>query len=230
MDTPTYRYSYPYPSPYLHPATRPRDWPSVFARVSLGDFELSAALDADLSAQALRAQTDPTARDELFLRLAAKITRFAARFDSWDITPFDADDVRQECFLVFCETLRRWQPTEPSAPAGYGAWFLRVYPLWLATSVRRWSERRARLVPLPPAHAEQPVPDADAADVDLALALVDLCACLSAADCRIVRLRVAGLAAHEVASAIGVSRRTVHRGLARVARLTHDTWREREAG
>jgi RNA polymerase sigma factor (sigma-70 family) len=227
MDTP----ATPYPYPCWHPAATPRDWPSVFAYVSLGDFELTAALDADLSAHALRAQRDALARDELFVRLSGKITRFAARFDSWDIAPFDADDVRQECYLVFIETLRRWQPADHSAPTGYGAWFLSVFPRWLANSVARLrGRRRALTMPLSAAHAEQPDPAADMVDRELAQALAALCGRISANDCHIVRLRVAGLPAHAVADRLGVSRRTVQRGLARVVRLTRAEWHELDAG
>jgi RNA polymerase sigma factor (sigma-70 family) len=224
----------PYPYPCWHPAVTPRDWPSVFARVSLGDFELTPALDADLSAQALRAQRDRLARDELFVRLAGKIARFAARFDSWDIAPFDADDVRQECYLVYLTALNRWQPADPDTPAGFGAWFLRVYPLWLANAVARLrgSRRRPPATPLSAAHEERPDPDDGMADAELARALADLCARLGVVDSRIIRLRVAGLPAREVAQALGVSRRTVQRGLARIVRLTRADadWETREAG
>jgi RNA polymerase sigma factor (sigma-70 family) len=232
MDAPTYRYTYPYPSPYLHPATTPRDWPVVFARVSLGDFELTAELDAGLSAQALRAKTEPDARDELFVQLAGKIMRFAARFDGWAIEPFDADDVRQECYLVYVETLRRWQPAEPSAPRGYGAWFLRVYPLWLANSVARLRVRRVDVAvdtPHAPSQAERADPSDDLAAVELVQALAKLCARLSARDCHIVQLCIAGTPVSHVAGALGVSRRAVHRGLTRIARQARGAWAEREA-
>jgi RNA polymerase sigma factor (sigma-70 family) len=227
MDTP----STIYPYPCWHPAATPRDWPSVFARVSLGDFELTPALDADLSAQALRAQNVALARDELFVRLSGKIMRFAARFDSWDIAPFDADDVRQECYLVYLETVRRWRPIDPVVPSGFGAWFLRVFPLWLAHRVARLrGSRRAQTTPLSAAHAEQPDAAAGMVDSELTHAVFELCARVSASDCRIVRLRVAGLPAHAVADRLGISRRTVQRSLARVVRLTRVEWHERDAG
>jgi RNA polymerase sigma factor (sigma-70 family) len=225
MDTP----ANPYPYPCWHPAATPRDWPGVFARVSLGDFELTPALDADLSAQALIAQRDALVRDELFVRLSGKITRFAARFDSWDIAPFDADDVRQECYLVYLDTVRRWQPADPDAPAGFGAWFLRVFPHWLANSVARLRGRRPQLTPLTAAHAERPDPDDGVLDTEFADALDALCARISVGDCRMVRLRASGLPARSVAERLGVSERTVHRGLTRVVRLARADWRERDA-
>lgn len=232
MDAPTPQDPLPPSLRYPGLASTPRQWPAAFARASLGDFELTPALDAELSALALAARDDPLARDELFVRLAGKVMRFAARFDSWDIAPVEPDDVRQECYLVFLATLAQWTPTDPAAPGGFGAWFLRVFPLRLANAVRRQIGRRYRTqVVLPPGVELRPDPDVDAASIVVALTLGELCGRLDARAGAIVRLRVAGLPTRDVAAAVGVSERAVQRSLLRFARLARPVWDEtREAG
>lgn len=114
------------------------DWLSLLAGDSLGDFGLTPDIDADLSRRALLARDDAVARDDLFVLLALKINRFCSRFRRWNLRPWDIDDVRQEAYLTFVDVVNGWRPI-PSGDtlAGFGFYFMRVYPLRLTDRVRR---------------------------------------------------------------------------------------------
>ena len=212
------------------PRSVPRDWPQAFARASLGDFELTPALDAELSARALQARGDSDARDALFLELAGKTTRFAGRFERWNLQPFEHDDVLQESYLAFLDTLRGWRPIDHATPTGFGAWFLSVYPRRLARRVARLAGRRLAMLPFLPEADIRPDPDASEAGVIDAMVWDALLTQLRPRDRAIARLRARGVPAAEIATATGISRRGVHRRLAVIAAIGRATVEERAAG
>lgn len=206
------------------------DWLSPLAGESLGDFALTREIDADLSWQALLARDDPAVRDALFGLLAFKINRFCSRFRRWNLRPWEIDDVRQEAYLAFIEVLNGWRPIPgASVPAGFGYYFMRVYPLRLNDRVRLIVRtRRDRLTPstwsesdddrLDPGEMER--------DIETLAFVIELSAQLDAADARILLLRTADdLAPDEIAARTGISRRTFYRRWKGIA----DTIR-REAG
>src|SRR4051812_7392829 len=94
------------------------DWLTDLARRSLGDFDLTPEIDADLSRRALAARTDPDERNALFVLLAYKVRRFSMRFMRWHLAPWEPADVLQETWLTFVELLESWTPLQsPSCPA-----------------------------------------------------------------------------------------------------------------
>ncbi|MFW6074803.1 MAG: ECF-type sigma factor [Chloroflexota bacterium] len=192
------------------------NWLATLADQSLGDFELSDALDHDLSSIAAGARHNPVERDELFTLLAAKIMRFAARFRYWDLQPWSFDDVLQISYLVYVATIERWRPRDCACavPRGYLYYFLSVYPLWLSSEVSRLL-RRGR--PLPASlerleHEEEVERDQETADLETAAILDDLCRRLTPADARLLRVRVhTGKSIPQAADAVGLARRTAYR-------------------
>lgn len=192
------------------------DWLSPMAGESLGDFTLTPALDADLSRRALLVGGDPAARDALFGLLAFKVNRFCSRFRRWNLRPWEIDDVRQEAYLAFVDVLNGWRPIPGSdAPAGFGFYFMRVYPLRLTDRVRRVVlTRRDR--PSPTAWSESDDGRRDPAamerEIETLAFIIELSAKLDATDARIMLLRTTeDLTPDEIAAQAGVSRRTFYR-------------------
>lgn len=199
-----------------------RDWLSALADESLGDFTLSVIIDASLSQQALLARDDPAARDALFRSLAFKINRFSSRFRRWNLRPWGIDDVHQEAYLAFVDVLGSWRPL-PSAdgPAGFGFYFMRVFPLRLTDRVRRLV-RTKRDRPLPTAWNEADDrrlhPDAMEDDIETLAFIIDLSSRLDPADAQIMVMRTLDdLAPDEIAARAGISRRTLYRRWNRIA-------------
>jgi len=205
------------------------DWLTTLSRASLGDFTLTPLLDADLSARAIRAKSDPNERDALFQMLAWKISRFCARYRRWQLDPWEFDDVRQEAYLTFVAVLHGWQQSSSvNPPAGFGFYFMRVFPLRLTDRVIRivgtrrnrprpttWdAERDARVEP---SEMER--------DVETLAYIIQLSARLDPADARLVALRSSGASSATIATEVGISQRTFFRRWKAIA----DTIR-REAG
>jgi DNA-directed RNA polymerase specialized sigma24 family protein len=205
------------------------DWLTTLARESLGDFTLTRQLDADLSDQAMRAKSDPDARDALFRLLSWKINRFCSRFRRWNLRPWEFEDVRQEAYLTFVSVLNGWRPIPGTdQPTGFGFYFLRVFPLRLSDRVVRITgTRRNRLNPTTWDSERDNRLDPDDLERDVAsLAfIIELSARLDPTDARIVALRAVDLAPETIAAETGISRRTFYRRWKGIA----DTIR-REAG
>ncbi len=207
------------------PAAREREgllmmatnWLRELARDSLGDFEATSALDSKLSDLAEWAQLRETTSLELLTCLAWKIERWVRRYRGWDLEPFDLDDVRQEAYLVFLATLRRWQPRYVNgAPTGYLYYFLDVFPRWLATRVRRWrGPSRPPVVRL--VHPVNPESSA----------LNDFCRNLDPRDTTLVELRLKrGLSVTHAANQMGIDRSTAYRRWNRILDLGRAYLRE----
>ncbi|MEZ4522196.1 MAG: sigma-70 family RNA polymerase sigma factor [Thermomicrobiales bacterium] len=191
------------------------NWLTDLAKHSAGDFEATSEMDRELSALAVRARRDD-ARWRLFSELAWKIERFVLRFRSWDIEPFDLDDVVQESYLVFLETIRRWRhQSVGQPPSGYLYYFLDVFPLWLASAVRRW-RRPAR----PAVVKRAPNSSEDASD---AAVIDEFCRNLGPQESTLLRLRVYnGLTVPHAARTMGLARRTAYRRWNRVLEVGRD--------
>lgn len=177
---------------------------------SLGDFELTPELDAAIGALAIRAKTDPAARNTLYTALHFKIIRFVRRYRYHDrLVICDVDDVAQEAFLVFCDIVRSW-PGEES----FFGYFLSRFPWRLARAVdvieRGWSA--SRLLPL--ASLGESVPPLDPVDL---FALAEIGAGLGPRDRTVLELHIGhDLRLNEVARVLGVHRRTVSRAWQRI--------------
>ena len=188
------------------------NWLQELARESLGDFEVTETIDLRLSGMAVRAWSDEGAAFDLLRMLAWKIARFVRRFRSWDIEPFDLDDVAQESYFVYLETLRRWMPNiKEGRPSGYLHYFLCVFPRWLGNAVRRW-QRPAR----PPTVRVTECQDGEEA-IAAEAAIRGFCRNLSSEDAMLVQLRlVEGFSVPRAAQTMGIARRTAYRRWRRI--------------
>jgi DNA-directed RNA polymerase specialized sigma24 family protein len=191
------------------------DWLTTLSRDSLGDFTLTRQLDAELSCQALRAKEDAAARDALFRLLSWKINRFSSRFRRWNLRPWEFDDVRQETYLTFVSVLDGWRPMPGvDEPAGFGFYFLRVFPLRLSDRVVRITgTRRNRLNPTAwnPEHDNRQTPDEMERDVEALAFIIELSERLDPLDARIVLLRAGDRSPDAISTETGISRRTFYR-------------------
>ena len=149
---------------------------------------------------------DPVARDALYEALAqpiavcvARYRRRASRAGVWDL-----DDVRQEAYLAFVETLEEWS----GQPPFFGFFAIR-FPRRLADAVQRL-DRRMR----PPAvRGGTHLLHDDSAAAAASLALLEgLAATLPEPDGAILLLRIRdGQGFGTIARGLGLSRRTVCR-------------------
>lgn len=195
-----------------------RAWLSELAKRSLGDFELTPEIDADLSLRAISARADPAERDLLFTLLAMKTYRFCSRFRRWSLFPWEQADVWQETYLVFVALLETWRPLEGNGgPAGFGYYFVQVFPRRLADRVNALVETRKRqgaALPLPwiPEADERPVPDVMEDDTETAAIIAAICGRLNAADAVVFHLSATTeLPRDNIASIAHISRRTLYR-------------------
>ena len=197
------------------------NWLKLLASDSSGDFDVTAQLDAELSRLALQARTNQEAAWTLLGSLSWKIQRFVNRFRAWDLAPFHLDDVVQEAYLVYLDTIQRWTPRDlDGEPTGYLYYFLKVFPLWLSNAVRRM--RRPTLPPVIRAVAARP-----AAHDDDTVIINDFCRNLGNDEATLVRLRVAaGLSVPRAAKRMGLSRRTAYRRWERVVEAGREYMRE----
>jgi RNA polymerase sigma factor (sigma-70 family) len=165
---------------------------------------------------------DQPARDALHAALAPKIERFvttylrrafAARGPRDGGRPLDYDDLAQEAFLVFAETLAVYDGQRP-----FGQHFLAVFPWRLHDAWRRLIAPARRTAPLAPSHDLLADPSLAA---DEARVLVEtIAADLGEPDGAILCLRLLdGLTLDETATGLGLSRTTVCRRWARLRRL-----------
>jgi RNA polymerase sigma factor (sigma-70 family) len=203
------------------------DWLATLARDSLGDFELTPEIDADLSLRAVRAWTDHAEREALFRLLALKVRRFCARYRRWNLGPWEFADVLQETWLVYVDILMAWRPLPGSSrPAGFGYYALRVFPLRLTDRVVAMTgSRRDRPRPVV-WNAELDVrldPSDMERDVETAAFILAVAEQLDARDARILRLRAADhRSVDAIACDAGVSRRTLHRRWRHIARVVRE--------
>ncbi len=197
------------------------NWLHDLATDSLGDFEVSDELDQRLSRLAIQSRSDEGKAFELFGLLAYKIERFVRRFRSWELHPFDLDDIVQESYLVFIDTLHRWVPHYVDGLlGGYLYYFLKVFPLWLANRVRGW-KRITRQPIVRTIRTREAATTQDAANVD------GFCRNLSLQDSTLVELRV--LRGHSIpraARTMGIARRTAYRRWHRILEMGREYLRE----
>lgn len=204
-------------------------WLTTVAGQSLGNFEATPELDRDLSRRALAARADVSERDALYVLLATKIERFAARFRYWRLEPFTMEDVHQETYLVFAEIVGSWSPRyEAGGPFGFLYFFLKIYPLRLSDAVSHMTGRR-QTTPIalpdgdrdPPDHA---LPEGEA----IAGTIVDdLCARLTTEQAKMLRLRVVtGQSLPRVARELGLARRTAYRRWHNIIEIGRRYWEE----
>ena len=119
------------------------NWLHDLAADSLGNFEISDELDRRLSrlCDALPGATNRQC--SIYSgNSPGRLSGLCVVFATGIFDPFDLDDVVQESYLVFVDTITRWLPHYVDGwPAGYLYYFLRVFPLWLANRVRGWKRR-----------------------------------------------------------------------------------------
>jgi DNA-directed RNA polymerase specialized sigma24 family protein len=208
-------------------------WIHTFIEASLGDFEVTPEIDRRLSRLALDAGTSNAARDELFVLLAAKIERFARRFRYWSLAPWEYDDVLQESYLIFLDTVRRWRPRYvDNEPVGYLYYFLAVFRLWLSQRVSQMTGRgRPAIYALP--DDQDAIPDSGSCESDAVVTTIvgDVRAKLGEQAGEILYLRLAtGKSVTEIARATGIPRRTAYRRWATITAFTRREWLEEQAG
>jgi len=195
-----------------------RHWLSELARHSLGDFELTPEIDADLSCRAVTARDDRAERDALFVLLAMKMHRFCSRFRRWSLFPWELADVTQETYLVFVTLLESWQPLEGNGgPAGFGYYFVQVFPRRLSDRVNALVETRKRhgaALPLQyvPETDERTAPGKLEEEAETAAIIAAICGRLNAADAMVFQLAATTeLPRDNIASFANISRRTLYR-------------------
>ena len=195
------------------------NWLSDLASNSLGDFDVTEGLDIELSALAIRARYDEDIAWQLLERLAWKIVRFVRRFQYWDLDPFELDDVVQESYLVYRETLQRWRPRPVNGIAtGYLYFFLKAFPHRLAEAVRRW--RRPTRVPMI-RERWNALATIEGSRVE------DFCRNLAPEDATLLRLRLTrGLSVPLAAETMGLPRRTAYRRWHHILEMGREYLRE----
>lgn len=210
-----------------HP-TSPQDWLAVLAARSLGDVEMTPDLDLALSRDALVARRLPAARDLLLTQLALKVARFCARYRHRDLSPWDIDDVHQEAYLAFVEVLDDWQPlVSQDGPAGFGYYFLRVFPLRLAGRLRDLRRQSAIVEPGDGDVPDTPDPDDIEATVLVNEVIAQICGHLNALDQTIFQLSAReGHGPSRIADLTGISRRTIHRHWPAIVSIARERLRE----
>jgi RNA polymerase sigma factor (sigma-70 family) len=165
---------------------------------------------------------DRPARDALHAALAPKIERFVAAYRRRAFAaggprdggrPLDYDDLAQEAFLVFAETLAAYDGRRP-----FGQHFLAVFPWRLHDAWRRLIAPARLTAPLAPSHdlLADPSPATDEAR----LLVETIAADLGELDGAILCLRLLdGLTLDEMATGLGLSRTTICRHWARIRRM-----------
>lgn len=205
-------------------APTPQRWLTALAARSLGDIEMTPDLDLDLSRDAIIALHDRAGRDQLLEALAWKIARFCARYRNRDLGPWEFDDIRQEAFLTFIDVLETWTPlVSQDGPAGFGYYFLRVYPLRLASRV--WTMRRSPTTAGPAGDTPDPIDVEDTVLVNQVIA--EICGQLNALDQEIFQLAARdGLGPSRIADLTHISRRTIHRHWPAIVSIARERLRD----
>lgn len=206
-----------------------KNWMTTVAGQSLGNFETTPELDRELSQLALAARSDASERDRLYVLLAAKIERFAARFRSWRLEPFTIDDVQQETYLVFAAIIDAWTPRhEAGRPFGFLYFFLKIYPLRLSDAVSDMIGRR-QPAPLVLPDGDRDPPDCSLPEGEAIVSAIvdDLCTRLTSEQAMMLRLRVAsGRSLPQVANELGLARRTAYRRWHNIIEIGRRYWEE----
>ena len=211
-------------------------WISALAETSLGNFEATPDIDRRLSRLALGARASNESRDELFTLLAAKVERFARRFRSWTLDPWEYDDVLQESYLIFLNVVERWTPRYvDDEPAGFVYYFFAVYPLWLSTHVKRMTGRgprgRAFVIALPEEHNLAADSISCEAEALTLVILEDVHTQLGEQAGTLLHLRlVTGKSVTEAARQAGIPRRTAYRRWSTITEFARREWFEDKAG
>jgi RNA polymerase sigma factor (sigma-70 family) len=198
---------------------------SPYPLESLGDFDTSIELDARLGALALRARTDPNARDALYRLLEFKIERFVRhyRFRAGQMTVYEFDDVAQEAYVVFCDLIERW----PGDRSFLGYFFTR-FPWWLSKAISRIERGTSTNQFVPIEEVDEPPPSPYPDDE---LVLVEAGALLGPRDRALLELRVGyGMDMRQIARTLGVHSRTLHRHWARIIDDLREGWESEPCG
>jgi RNA polymerase sigma factor (sigma-70 family) len=203
------------PAPAAGAAIRPALAPLVGATDPIDD-----RIEPILTDLARRARLgDRPARDALYAALSPKIERFvvayrrralAAGGPRADGRPLDYDDLAQEAFLVFAETVAEYDGDRP-----FGPHFLAIFPWRLRDAWRRLIAPARLTTSLAPSHdlLEDPSPVADEAR----LLVETIAAELGEPDGAILCLRLLdGLTLDETAAGLGLGRTTICRRWARL--------------
>lgn len=174
---------------------------------SLGDFDPTPDLDARLNALALRARTDPAARNALYAALSFKVARFVRRYryraERFHVC--DLEDVAQEGFVVFCDLVQSW----PGRESFLGYFFSR-FPWRLARAIdqieRGWPADRLQPLTVPGEVTPRTV--SDPADLFL---LSELGAGLDPRSRTVLELHIGyGLHLSEIARLLGIRQRAMY--------------------
>ncbi len=203
-------------------------WLAAFSARSLGDAEITPDLDLALSRDALLARHVGFVRDQLLEAFAWKISRYCARYRRLDLSPWSFDDVEQEAFLAFVDVLESWTPlVSQDGPAGFGYYFLRVYPLRLADRVRVLRRQETITTSGGGALADQPDPDDIEETILVNQVIAEICGHLNALDQTIFQLSVRdGHGPSRIADLTGINRRTIQRHWPTIVWIARERLRE----
>lgn len=206
----------------------PQGWLAAFSARSLGDFEMTPDLDLLFSQFALFARRDVVSRDHLLTMLSYKIARFCARYQRRNLAPWSIDDVHQEAFLAFDDVLASWPPlASHDGPAGFGYYFLRVFPLRLAGRVRALFRPEAVAVAAADGPPDQPDPIEIEGTVLANQIIAEICGQLNGLDQKIFLLSAReAQTVSRIAKLTGISRRTVRRHWPAIVSIARERLRE----
>lgn len=210
------------------PSVTTPGWLDALAARSLGDVEITPDLDLMLSRDALLARHAAPVRNQLLEALAMKIARFCSRFRRRDLSPWSFDDVEQEAYLAFVDVLDTWSPlVSPDGPAGFGYYFLRVFPMRLAGRVRVLLREETLTVGASDAHLALPDPTEIEETILVNQVINEICGHLNSLDREIFQLSVRnGLGPTRIADLTHVNRRTIQRHWPTIVSIVRERLRE----
>lgn len=189
-----------------------------------------------LSRRALAARTSPAERDALFADLSATLARWVWPYRGWLLAPWEFDDVVQESYLAFIDTLDLWCQRVRQGPNGrlepdFLRYLLRTYPLRLIDRVQALVDS-ADAQRMDPYSLDAEIPDPWTADADVrARMLIDaICARLHPRDALTFRLVVSsGYALRALARRTGENPRTIYHRWARIIATAREVLTSRDA-
>jgi DNA-directed RNA polymerase specialized sigma24 family protein len=152
------------------------------------------------------------ARNQLFARLAGPIGQMTFRRRRL-CRGLEPDEVTSETFLALADLLDAWPGDR------FDRFFQEHYGrcLWRRLAALRWPGRG--ILPLAPWHQEQPDPEAAAV-----LAVAELAVGLTPAEGWLLLSRLRGASLADLATRLGVSRRTLERRWRAAARTLRAAW------
>jgi hypothetical protein len=202
-------------------------WLQQFTRASFGTFRLSPHIERQLSRRALAARDVPAARDALFVDLSAHLAVRTARFSTWNLDPWEFDDVLQESYLIFVDIHALWcERVHVSSSGEFDPSFvralLRLFPLRLADRVDALlGTGHAHLTEDPPdADDDRPDPDSPESDVRTRILVESIYARLRPRDAITFRLMLASdFSIRAVARQTGEHTRTLYHRWERISAI-----------